>query len=517
MAGTGSVIIVGSGASGLSAALAAVRAGASVTMIERAELCGGTTALSGGIAWLPGRDGDDHDEVRTYLNQLSLGDFDAERADVLVRSAAKVSSALETDTALRWQQLPYPDYHSEFRGGREAGRSVEPQPVVVPPGVVGRVRAAPNVTKPVTYRELASGEIDREAVAARECDGVLTMGRALVAALLEQVLAYGATVVTGERAHSLIVDGYQVTGVRTDGGERYGRVVLATGGFERDPSLVRAFLRGPMIAPAGVPTNTGDGLRMAMSVGAALGNMSEAWWAPAYSVPDERIDGAPMHRVVLTERARPHCLIVDSDGRRFVDEAQNYNDVGRSLHAFDPARFRYPRVPAWLVFDSRYRSSYNLGPLHRRDTVDPDWLACGATVAELAARIDVPPASLTGSVERFNDLAESGVDTDFGRGDFAYDRFMGDGKATHPTLGTVAEPPFYAVRVVPGCLGTKGGAVTDDAGRVLTASRREPIPGVYAAGNASSSPLGAAYPGAGGTLGGGLVFGYTAGESAAYD
>lgn len=517
MSAAESVIVVGTGGSGLSAALAAVRAGASVTVVERAELCGGTTALSGGIAWLPGRDGDDADDALTYLGELSLGDFDAERVGAMVHAAPRVASALETDGLLRWQRLSYPDYHSEFRGGREAGRSVEPQPVAVPRVVASRVRSAPNVTKPVTYRELASGSVDRDAVAARERDGVMTMGRALVAALLDRVLGHGATVITGARARSLIVDGGRVTGIRTDAGEQSGRVVLTTGGFERDPASVRAFLRGPMLAPAGVPTNTGDGLRMAMSVGAALGNMSEAWWAPAYSVPGERIDGEPMHRVVLTERARPHCLIVDSHGRRFVDEAQNYNDVGRSLHAFDPAGFCYPRVPAWLVFDACYRSSYNLGPLHRTDTGDPDWLARAATITELADRIGAQSAVLSETLERFNELAKTGVDEDFGRGDYAYDRFMGDSEAVHPTLGTVAEPPFYALRVVPGCLGTKGGAVTDELGRVLGSSDRAPIPGLYAAGNASASPLGAAYPGAGGTLGSGLVFGYTAGETAAAD
>lgn len=135
-------------------------------------------------------------------------------------------------------------------------------------------------------------------------------------------------------------------------------VVLATGGFERDPELSRAFLRGPMLGPVGAPSARGDGLRIAMAAGASLGCMSEAWWCPSIQVPGETIDGTPMFRLILTERARPGSLIVDGSGRRFANEAQNYNDFGRTLQNFNPAQFAFPHVPAWLVFDSVYRTSY---------------------------------------------------------------------------------------------------------------------------------------------------------------
>ena len=279
---------------------------------------------------------------------------------------------------------------------------------------------------------------------------------------------------------------------------------------------MRALLRGPMLAPAGVPTNRGDGLRMAMACGAALGNLSEAWWGPATQVPGETIDGAPMFRLVLTERARPGSIIVDGDGRRFADEAQNYNDLGRALHAFDPAGFRFPRVPAWMVFDGAYRGRYSIGPLRRR-APDPDWLDRGDDLAALAGRIGVPADALAATVARFNELARAGHDDDFGRGDRLYDRFMGDARAEHPVLGALEEPPFYALRILPGCLGTKGGPRTDDRGRVLHAGSGDVLPGLYAAGNVAASPFGFAYPGAGGTIGPGLVFGHRAGEAAAED
>jgi len=513
------VIVVGSGAAGLAAALAASVRGAAVTVLEAAEQIGGTTALSGGVAWLPGLNGDTGSpgDAMAYLSALGLGDHDAALCEVFVREAANVAGELERRSPLRWHGLPYPDYHAEFRGGGPGGRSNEPDPLRIGEEIRALVRPAPNVVAPITYRELATGEFDREVVEQRRRENILTLGRALVAALVAGALERGARVRTGERARSLVVDGEgPVTGVRTDAGTHWGRVVLASGGFERDPALVRSFLRGPMLAPAGVPTNVGDGLRMAIAAGAALGNLSEAWWGPAIQVPGETIDGAPMYRLILTERARPGSLIVDGRGRRFADEAQNYNDLGRSLHEFDPAAFTFPRVPAWMLFDGAYRRRYALGPI-RRSSPDPPWLERADDVASLARRIGVPSKALVETVERFNGLAAAGRDTDFGRGDHLYDRFMGDPEAEHPVLGAVREPPFYALRILPGCLGTKGGPRTDDRGRVLHVESGQPLRGLYAAGNVSASPFGFAYPGAGGTIGPGLVFGHRAGEAAAED
>jgi succinate dehydrogenase/fumarate reductase flavoprotein subunit len=320
----------------------------------------------------------------------------------------------------------------------------------------------------------------------------------------------------GARARELLVEEGEIAGIGLDGAALRGRVVLACGGFERDASLVRALLRGPMVAPAGVPTNRGDGLRMAQSAGAALGNLSEAWWSPAMRVPGETIDGAEMFRLILTERARPGSVIVDSRGRRFADEAQNYNDFGRTLHEFDPAAMAFPRVPAWMIFDARYRARYGLGPLRRR-APDPPWLARADDLDTLAEQIGVGGDQLRATLARFNELAAAGVDRDFARGEFAYDRFMGDPRACNPVLAAIEQPPFYALEVLPGCLGTKGGPRTDCDGRVLRAIGGRTIAGLYAAGNAAASPFGLSYPGAGGTIGPALVFGARAGEAAARD
>ncbi len=515
-----SVVVVGSGAAGLTAALAAAQAGAEVTVVERAAVLGGTTALSGGLAWMPAnrlmaaeRVGDSPAEARQYLRALRLGDVDDELLDYFAEQAPTVADWLEATTGLSWQTVPYPDYHPELPGGKPGHRPLEPQPREVAAQLDQRVRTAPNVTAPITYRELAGGGFDRGEVAARSRRGVITMGRSMIASLVEAAEAAGVVILTGVGVDGLAQSAATVTGARIGSDVLSGRVILASGGFERDPALVQTFLRGPMTGPVGAPGMDGTALRLALAAGAELGNMAEAWWCPAVTVLGEAVDEAPFHRLVLTERARPRSLMVDSRGRRFANEARNYNDVGRAMHAFDPTGFQYPAATALLVFDAAYRRRYHLGPL-RRDDPDPQWLYRADSLADLAEAVGVDAGELAASVARFNRLAAAGDDPDFGRGRSLYDRFVGDPTAPHPTLGPVEEPPFYAVRLHPGCLGTKGGPRTDVHGQVRHQDGGL-VEGLYAAGNAAASPLGAAYPGAGGTIGPSLVAAHAAGTAAA--
>ena len=515
-----SVVVVGSGAAGLTAAVAAAQAGAEVTVVERAPVLGGTTALSGGLAWMPANrlmaaEGVDDSpaEARQYLRAIRLGDVDDELVDFFADQAATTADWLESAAGLSWQTVPYPDYHPELPGGKPGHRPLEPQPREVSPELDQRIRTAPNVTAPITYRELATGDFDRDEVAARSSQGVITMGRSMIASLLEAAEAAGAVIIAGLGVDGLAQSGGTVNGVRIGSDVIAGRVIMASGGFERDPALVQAFLGGPMTGPVGAPGMDGTALRLSLAAGAELGNMAEAWWCPAMTVPGENIDGEPFHRLVLTERARPRSLMVDSRGRRFANEARNYNDVGRAMHAFDPTGFQYPAATAWLVFDASYRRSYHLGPL-RRGGPDPEWLYRADSWAGLAGDIGVDPDELAASVARFNQLVSTGDDPDFGRGRSIYDRFVGDPTAPHPTLGPVEAPPFYAVRLHPGCLGTKGGPRTDIHGQVRHQDG-DLIEGLYAVGNAAASPLGAAYPGAGGTIGPMLVAAHAAGTTAA--
>jgi succinate dehydrogenase/fumarate reductase flavoprotein subunit len=291
--------------------------------------------------------------------------------------------------------------------------------------------------------------------------------------------------------------------------------VLATGGFEWNDQLVAAFLRGPMTGRVSPRTNTGDGLVMAMKAGAALGNMREAWWLPVADV--KRSDGSPATVLVTCERTFPGSIMVNREGKRFTNEAANYNAFGAAFHEMDVSRFAYRNLPCWLVFDQGYYDRYGFGWDAAPGKPAPPWLASAPSLAALAKEIGVDDHALEATVARWNALVEAGRDADFGRGDSANDTWWGDPtkKGTRAaTLGKLARGPFYAVEVKSGCLGTKGGPRVDVTARVL-GHDGAPIPGLYAIGNAMASPMGMTYGGAGGTIAPGMVFGFLAGRHAA--
>jgi len=521
------VIVVGSGAAGLAAALGARAQGAHVTVLESTEYVGGTTALSGGVAWIPvnhleaaGGGRDSTERALTYLDRLALGDVDPELVQRFVEQAGTAAQWLDENSALDWELLPYPDYHGEMDGGLEqGGRSLSACIVTPEPDVAELLRPALSWRAPVTHLEAMTNTVDPDVIAQRRVDGTVTMGQALIAALLRTCLDEGIDVLVDSRATGLVRDGASVVGVivETPDGTRElrGSVVLASGGFERDPALARAFLRMPTPGPTGAPGAKGDGLRMAMSVGADLGNMSEAWWAPTIRIPGDEIAGEPLYRIILNERSRPGGIMVDARGRRFVNESQNYNDVGRSLHSFDALSYRFDREESWLVFDRTYRESYLIGPVFPSDP-DPEFFLGAPTLSGLAELMGVPADALQQTVETFNAHAKEGSDPHFQRGGTSYDRALGDAEADHPNLRPLTDAPFYALRIHPGTLGTKGGPRTDADGRVRAVTGGV-IPGLYAAGNAAASGLGFAYPGAGGTLGPAVTFGLLAGRAAVAD
>ncbi len=533
------VLVLGSGGAGLTAAVCAAVEGARVLVLERAADVGGTTATSGGILWVPNNPhmsalalDDSRDDALAYLESLSLGVMDMELAAAFVDHAPEMIRFLEAHTPLKFHVAEgYPDYHPENPGGKPGGgRSLDPD--LFPFADLGpwaervnRLRTdlhpqAP--VAPVTLMEMMRGAPGKETLAERSARDLRGMGQALVGALLAGCLAHDVAIRTGVRARELIRDGHAVIGVRAESAEgtlRIGTrrgVVLATGGFEWNSELVRAFLRGPLAGPASVPENEGDGLLMAMAVGAKLDNMSEAWWMPTIPIPGDAVRGHPLYRICLAERTLPGSIIVNGKGRRFVNEAANYNDIGRAFHTFDPTHFAFENNPAWLVFDERFRSRYPIAGFLPGQAPE-GLIESAATLAELAARIDVPAAALEATVERFNRYAADGADPEFQRGVSAYDGYNGDASLSGAarTLGVLEEGPFHAVRIVSGTLGTKGGPKTDVRGRVLDLSGT-PIPGLYAAGNAMAGPTGMVYGGAGGTLGPALTFGYLAGRDAAH-
>ena len=508
------VVVVGSGAAALSAALAAACGGAQVTVLERAPHLGGTTAISGGVAWLPcsratvdaGID-DSPAAALEYLRALGQGDYDDALTTTFVDDAPRVAQVIEDHSPLRWVALPdWPDYQAQLPGGRTGGRSIWPAPLPVPPELAARIQPTPEVPSiPVP-----EGGRVTDALVLRGP----VRGRVLVAGLLVALEELGVDIRTDARVDALVHDpSGAVRGVRCGSIELTGEVVLATGGFQHDPALVRTFLPIPEIAPMGPPGCSGDAVRLARSVGAAFGNMADAWWMPAIRIPDEEIGGAAFFRPLHHERAQPGSIMVDRTGRRFVDEAQNYCDAGRAMLRFDPTTYGWPAAPAWLVFDHAYRTRTAVGPLAPGGD-DPDWLVRADTVGALAAALGIDPPELERTVTRFNTNAAAGHDPDFGRGDHPYDRWIGAADAPHPNLAPLCEPPYYALEVQPGCMGTKGGPRTDADGRVLRPDGTA-VAGLFAAGNAAANPFGIGTPGGGGTIGPALVFGTRAGEAAA--
>lgn len=530
------VVVLGSGAAGLTAALAAVLDGAEVGLYEKSDLLGGSSAISGGVPWVPLNHhqdesgiADSREEALTYLASLSLDRMDPAMAEAFVDNGRDTIAWLEQVTEARFTLLPsYPDYHPENPGGKpDGGRSLDPglfSYASLGPwqDKVARSKRSAHLTITDTTLGGGTGFLDDAELQRRIDNDLRGCGNALVGPILKALLDAGVEPVVGARATDLILEDGRVAGVRMviDGEEVEVRarrgVVLATGGFEWDPGLVAEFLRGPMTAPTSVPTNTGDGLLMAMRAGARLANMGQAWWVPAVRIPGDVAFGVPRANLVNRERTLPGSIMVNARGRRFTNEASNYNALGGAFHQMDAVTFGYANLPAWLVFDGRNAERYGSFGTAAGQPI-ADWIPRADTLHGLAALVGIDPDGLVETVDRWNGFVDAGRDADFGRGDSAYDRWSGDGAfrfQRESTMGRLDQAPFYAVPIESGTLGTSGGPRTDAAGRVLD-TRLQPIPGLFAAGNVTAAPTAMAYGGAGGTLGPILVFGRLAGRAAA--
>lgn len=529
------VVVLGTGAAGLTAAVTAARNGARVGLFEKAPEVGGTTAWSGGHVWIPCNPhqaaigvSDSPEEAVTYIMSLSRGLLEEKLVRAYVAAGPEMVEFLDREAGTEFYAVPdFPDYHPEHPGGKPGGgRTIECP--LFPFTELGewqdRVTHTPYYsTEHLTMSETSLGAAvpvvpSEEEMARRAVRDERGRGQALVGRLLKALLEAGVQPQTRHRARELVVEDGRVVGVRFDTPEgsrrvRAGRgVVLATGGFEWNEEYKRAFLRGPLTHPVSVPTNTGDGLYMAMKAGAMLGNMREAWWIPAADLP-EGIN--PMNRAMITaDRTRPRSIMVNRRGRRFTNEAANYNAFGGAFHVEDVTAFDYANLPSWLIFDQGYLRAYGtIGP-HPAGEEPPAWLKGHPTLEALAEDIGLPAEELVATVRRWNNHVANGVDPDFGRGQSAHDRWWGDPAYkgdVRGTLGPIDDPPYYAIKVVSGGLGTKGGPRTDEHARVLDLDGR-PIEGLYAAGNVMASPFGMTYGGAGGTLGPAMVFGYLAGR-----
>ncbi|ORV42175.1 3-ketosteroid-delta-1-dehydrogenase [Mycolicibacter engbaekii] len=545
------VVVVGSGGAGMVAALTAAHHGLSTIVIEKAAHFGGSTARSGGGVWIPNNEvlqragvKDDPQAARTYLHTI-IGDVvPAEKIDTYLQRGPEMLSFVLKHSPLKMCWVPgYADYYPEQPGGKPTGRSIEPKPFnakklgadmaglepaygKVPLNVVvmqqDYVRL--NQLKRHPRGMLRSLKVGARTMWAQATGkNLVGMGRALIAPLRIGLREAGVPVELNTALSDLHVEDGVVRGVYVRGASdpesaeprliraRRG-VILASGGFEHNEQMRVKYQRAPITTEwtVGAKANTGDGILAGEKLGAALDIMEDSWWGPTVPLP-----GAPWF--ALSERNSPGSIIVNMAGKRFMNESMPYVEACHHMYGGQYGQGPGPgeNVPAWLVFDQRYRNNYIFAGLQPGQRIPKKWLESGVivsadTLEELATKTGVPAAALTATVERFNEFARNGVDEDFHRGESAYDRYYGDPtNKPNPNLGQIAQGPFYAAKLVPGDLGTKGGIRTDVNGRALR-DDGSVIAGLYAAGNVSAPVMGHTYPGPGGTIGPAMTFGYLA-------
>lgn len=555
------VLVIGSGAGGLSAAVTAAARGLNVMVAEKEPQFGGTTAWSGGWLWIPRnplavRAGivEDPEAPRAYLRHELGNRFDAAKVDAFLDAGPRMVSFFERETEVQF--LPgnaVPDFHGDAPGAVTGGRSVVAAPYDgrrLGPLIHRLRRPIPETTllgmaiasgadlghflkatrSPASFlhvgRRLGRHALD---LARHRRSMQLVNGNALVARLLRSAADRGVALHASMAARVLLREGNSVTGAVLDGPDgpvtvtaRHA-VILAAGGFPHDPARQAALFphvrAGTAHQSAAPEANTGDGLRLAEDAGGRVdaAQADAGAWAPVSLVP--RADGTVGRFPHLIERGKPGLIAVTRRGERFVNEAGPYHDFMRGLlQAVPPGE----PVEAWLLCDHRFIRRYGLGaakpfPLPLRPHLRSGYLKRGRTVAELAEACGIDGAALGAAVDGYSRHAREGRDPQFGRGSNPYQRAQGDPAQTpNPCVAPIEHGPFYAVRIVPGSLGTFAGVVTDASARVLDEAGR-PIPGLYAAGNDMSSVMGGHYPSGGITLGPAMTFGWIAAQRIADD
>ena len=526
--------IIGAGAAGLSAAFAARLAGLDAIVLEKSPLVGGTSSLSGGLVWAPCNHlqgdglGDSEELAYGYLRSCFGEPDDPALWRAHLRTIPRVVEKLEAITPLRFQLVRYPESFAGQPGSLPHGRHVEVKPLrVALAGALARRLRRPMRTSLVTLGEfydlgfkfgpMRAAMRHPVLIGARMILGQAGMGMGLMTGLVAGCLRHGVGFRLGWRARELLRANGRVTGIAGEGEAGPERVVarrgvvIASGGFEWNKALRDRFLPAPLDGSISPPFNEGDGLLMAEAAGAAIGKTDMAWWLPVSLDVRKALDHVTVGAAVYAERGFPHSIIVNSGGRRFVNESSH--NMGMALLARDPATGELANLPAWAVFDAQYRARYDVMLSVKPSAPDPSWLLRADSLDALARRAGIDPAGLAASVARFNHFAAEGQDPEFGRGEPPFDRHVGDPRAAHANLGTVAKPPFYALRIHLGAVGTKGGIRTNARAQALDANGA-PIAGLYAAGNAAATWFGQPMSSGGITLSQALAMGWLAGRDA---
>ncbi len=545
------LLVFGSGAAGMTAALVGAHEGLDVVLCEKSPLVGGTTATSGGSLWIPGagpivRNGkaESVEEVRRYLR----GELDEhvrwDLMDAFLAAGPAAIDYLEQRTDVRFEHLQNPDYHSDSPGGSAFGRAITAAPfdgrllgpdfeLLRPPrsvflifgGMMVYRREIQTLLRPFASLSALKHAIKVLALHAwsrlRYPRGTrLLIGNALIGRYLLSLRKKGVPIWVNANLVELVREGAQVSGavVEVNGVRRAVRArrgtVLATGGIPHNKALRAELMkRFPHSHSLVFEGNTGDGLVRSRAVGAVVddGVSNPGFWSPASIL--KRPDGGETVWVHgHMDRGKPGLIAVNSEGRRFVNEADSYHD-------FVMAMFRstqdVPAIPAYLICDHRFIRRYGLGlvrPLYPRlaPYVAAGYLKTAQSVADLARQLGIDPANLAETIAEHNRDADSGVDRAFGRGSTAFNRFNGDPEnKPNPCMKPIENPPYYAMAVHPCTIGTTIGIKTDKDARALD-SNANPIRGLYACGNDASSVMRGFYPGPGITLGPAVVFAYRA-------
>lgn len=549
------VLVIGSGAAGATAALRAASLGFSVLIIEKAPKFGGTSATSGGVMWIPAHGLTDSTDSRVealrYLDAIITSKVQRARLEAFVDQGARMLAFLK-DCGVALSVSAWPDYFPDAPGARS-------DRAILCPTFDGRRlgamfplmreqyarfkllnRYAMDVSQTFTILARATGwratiaailgrywtDIGTRRLTRR--DRRFTMGNALIGRLYEQIFKRGVGVRFDTNLEELLMEGGRVTGVRVS---RLGRaydifarrgVVVCAGGFEWNQELRDRYFTVPgHVSHSSTPmhANSGAALRAGLRIGAATEHVETGWWIPTMAIPMPSASNFEQTHQAAFDVGRPHSLCVNRNGERFVDEACGYDRFGKAM--LEDHLRTGANAPCWLIFDARFRAKFTAGGILPTiimpdRSIPVDWwdhyLFRAGSIDALADKIGVPALAMKRSVATMNRNAASGVDPDYGRGGNIYDRMFGDAAVSpNPCLGLIDKPPFYAVPIQLGDIGTKGGLKTDAFARVLDVHDR-PIAGLYAAGNATGSPFGDCYPGAGGTIGPAMTFGFVAAD-----
>ena len=554
------VLVVGSGGGAMTAAIRAHDLGAKTLMIEKTDQYGGTTAMGGGVVWIPNSHlmaelalGDTEEKALEYVRHLTRGQVPDERIRAYINKAPEMLRWVHDKTRLRFTSLDgYPDYYPDAPGYMPGGRSHDPcafDGKLLGNDIMNLRDPHPQCT---IFGRLTMETMEFRTVFQKSKGWVglmmkvalqylldvrqrirgkrsrrLTLGNSVSGSLRMSMIDRDIPLWLNCPMKELIREADRVLGVVAEKDGNLIRirakkgVILGAGGFEKNQEMREAYLPKPTLAlwSTGAPGNTGDVILAGKDIGADLGFMDDAWWGPTVVVP-----GEDFGRMMIVEKSLPGCVFVDQKGMRFTNEAAPYVDVVNNMYKRHNQGAEC--IPAYMIFGATYRKKYPVGPVFPGESQPnafvpkalwDNYIYKADSIQELAEKMGIDPDGLEQSVRNMNQYAESGKDEEYGKGDNEYDRFYGDEACGYPNpcLSPI-DAPYYGVRVYAGELGTKGGLMANEKGMVLDTNGNT-IKGLYAIGNCSAALMGPTYAGAGSTIGPAMAFGYIAAEDAIHE